>query len=164
MVQILTVGIRACVHCWEMSTSLTRRRAVVAAATADAEARESRIATTEATVQQAAETARAVAAATEVVAAAAVTLRAEDDDDRELAQLNPHKYRRGSPSPQPRRGHHHRRGSPPVVQHVIKESSGSTTWPMLTKMSYNDGSPADEGEVAGTIALRCCRVWRHRVP
>jgi hypothetical protein len=73
---------------------------------------------------------------------AATTLRDEDVDDRESARLrSPHGHRRISPSPVLRRGCHHHRGSlPPVIQCVIKESGGSTPWPMLTKTNYNDWS------------------------
>jgi hypothetical protein len=98
-----------------MSTSSTRRRAA-ATATADAEAREARIAAVKAAAQQAA-------------------------DDRDGARpFGPHRHRNVSPLPVRRRGCHHRRGSPPVVKPVIKEFGGCTPWPMLTKMNYNDWS------------------------
>ena len=125
-----------------MSTSSTRQRAA-AAATAEraaAAAREARIAEAEAAARRAAETARAATVAAEAAAEAAVALRAEVDgdveggDDRHDGRNH---RRRVSPSPQPRRGRRGRRDSP-IVQRVIKESGGSTPWPMLTKTNYND--------------------------
>jgi hypothetical protein len=115
-----------------MSTSLTRRRAAVAAAAAaNAESREARIAAAEPATQQATETARV---------AVVVALREDTDDQDGVRPRGPHRRRNVSPSPVRRRGCHHRHGSPPVVQRVIKESGGSMSWPMLTKMNYNDWS------------------------
>jgi hypothetical protein len=120
-----------------MSTSSTRRRAAVAAvAVANAEVLEARIAAAEA-----AEMAKAAVATAEDAAAAATTLREEDADDKDGARSrDSHRHHSVSPSPVRRRGRHHHRGSPPIVQRVIKESGGSTPWPMLSKMNYNDWS------------------------
>jgi hypothetical protein len=125
-----------------MSTSPTHRRAAIAAAAAaNAESHEAHIAAAKAVAQQAAEMARAVVTAAEAAAAAAAALREEDADDRDGARpQSPHRCRSVSPSPMRCRGRHHRRGSPPIVQRVIKESSGSTPWLMITKTNYNNWS------------------------
>jgi hypothetical protein len=125
-----------------MSTYLTHRRAVVADVVAtNAEAHEVCIALVEAVAQQAVETARAAVAAAEATAAAAASLREVDLDDRDGARpWGPHRHRNISPSPVRHWGHHHRCGSPPIIQHIIKESDGSTPWLMLTKLNYNGWS------------------------
>jgi hypothetical protein len=125
-----------------MSTSSTHRRADVAAAGAtNAEAHEARIAASEAALQQAVKTARAAVTAAEAAAVAATTLCDEDTDDKDGARpRSPHRRHNISPSPMRRRGSYHCRDSPPVIQCVIKESDGSTPWPMLTKTNYNDWS------------------------
>ena len=45
--------------------------------------------------------------------------------------------RRVSASPAPRRGRHHREV---IVERVVKESSGSIQWPMLTRTNYQEWS------------------------
>jgi hypothetical protein len=125
-----------------MSTSSTHRRADVAAAGAtNAEAHEARIAASEAALQQAVKTARAAVTVAEAAAVASMTLRDEDTNDKDGARpRSPHRRHNISPSPVRRRGSYHCRDSLPVVQCVIKESDGSTPWPMLTKTNYNDWS------------------------
>jgi hypothetical protein len=125
-----------------MSTSSTHRRADVAVAGAtNAEAHEARIAASEAALQQAVKTARAAVTAAEAAAVASMAIRDEDTDDKDGARpRSPHRRHNISPSPVRRRGSYHCCDSPPVVQCVIKESDGSTPWPMLTKTNYNDWS------------------------
>jgi hypothetical protein len=76
---------------------------------------------------------RVIVAAAEDAAAAVVPLHKEDTNNRDGTRpRGPHMRRNVSPSPLQRRGRHHYRGSPPVIQRVIKESNGSTSWLMLT--------------------------------
>jgi hypothetical protein len=82
-----------------MSTSSTRQSIdVAAAAAANAEAREARIAAAEPIAQQVAEMARAVVATAEATIAAATALHEEDADDRDGARpRGPHRRRNVSP-------------------------------------------------------------------
>ena len=109
------------VHSNQYVTSSQRRARAEAPAAVDT--RQARITTAEATA-----------------AAAALRAKVENGTAHPAGSQSPHRHRRVSPSPECRRERHGQCGSPAAVQTIIKDSSGSTPWPMLTKTNYNEWS------------------------